>query len=65
MTEPDCAAWRFISVADDDVLTGKTAELIAANDMNWLKLCGQPPSFNIGGENGSQKAQHQGPEIKP
>lgn len=37
---PDCSAWQFISVADDDVLTDQTARQIVANDQNWLKLCG-------------------------
>jgi hypothetical protein len=39
-TTPDCAAWTFVAVGNDDVLTDQTARQIATNDKNWLALCG-------------------------
>jgi hypothetical protein len=41
---PDCVAWQFIAVGNDDVLTDQTARQIVANDQNWLRLCGKPPT---------------------
>jgi hypothetical protein len=41
---PDCTAWRYITVGNDDVLTDPTARQIVANDKDWLRLCGKAPT---------------------
>jgi hypothetical protein len=41
---PDCTAWQFVTVGNDDVLTDITARQIVANDQNWLRLCGKAPT---------------------
>jgi hypothetical protein len=41
---PDCTAWQFVTVGNDDVLTDLTARQIVANDQNWLRLCGKAPT---------------------
>ena len=38
---PDCQAWNYLTVSNDDVLTDLTARQIVANDKNWLRLCGK------------------------
>ena len=41
---PDCIAWHYITVGNDDVLTDPTARQIVANDKDWLRLCGKAPT---------------------